>query len=173
MACSQTAFVHLALAGMAVLSLPPLGAASPLHSHTSQNQTSSNDKSSSPGGMTMEVLSPKDNQDISPYLSKLCIEVKQGWLSVMPVEVHPKKRGIVAVRFSLSRDGKFDTQFPLVVETSSGDKTLDKAAKAAVLSAAPFRKLPKSFSGTRVDLRFTFYYNLPVPSPTTAQMPPH
>ena len=123
--------------------------------------------------MTMEVLSPKDNQDLSPYLSKLCIEVKQGWLSVMPVEVHPKKRGIVAVRFSLSGDGKFDKQFPLVVEASSGDKTLDKAARAAVLSAAPFRKLPKAFSGTRLDLRFTFYYNLPLPSSTTAQMPPH
>jgi TonB family protein len=44
----------------------------------------------------------------------------------------------------------------------SGDRSLDGAAKAAIDISNPFQKLPAGFTGNDLQLRFGFYYNIPI-----------
>ena len=47
-----------------------------------------------------------------------------------------------------------------MIETSSGEKTLDDAAVAAIVASAPFEQFPENFKGPDVEFRAMFLYNV-------------
>jgi outer membrane biosynthesis protein TonB len=160
-------FAYLALGSLAVLSLPPLVTTRSPASPVGQDQKKelSGDKSAGSAGMTLEVLTPTPGVDFNEYLHRVYVDVKREWSAVLPSDVERGKKGITVIRFSISHDGKLSKEPPLVVATSSGDKFLDDAAVTAIRSSVPFRELPEAFTGPRLDLRLTFYYNSKPPAP--------
>jgi len=115
---------------------------------------------------SLEVLTPLGGVDFTSYTSHLCDSVKRNWYLRMPESVRLGEKGRVVVRFQIQKDGRLAPQTPLI-EVSSGRKRLDDAALKSVRDSAPFGKLPDSFSGPNIDLRLTFFYNMP--STSTSQ----
>jgi hypothetical protein len=50
----------------------------------------------------------------------------------------------------------------MVLETTSGDVALDKAAWYAITSEGQFPPLPKDYHGQQLELRVGFFYNEPI-----------
>lgn len=59
----------------------------------------------------------------------------------------------VTIYFRIARDGKISDAR---VERSSGNRTFDRAALSAVVSASPLRRLPPSYVGTYLGVQLTF-----------------
>ena len=59
----------------------------------------------------------------------------------------------VTIYFRIARDGKITDAR---VERSSGNRTFDRAALSAVVSASPLRRLPPSYVGTYLGVQLTF-----------------
>jgi hypothetical protein len=116
----QTLFAILALASLTVLSLTHLDATLSGIPPASQDHTKSDDKATGLGPATLQVLNPTGGVDLSDYLRKVYLEINQGWFSVMPAEVQLGKKGVVIVRFSISKDGNLNKDSPPTVEISSG-----------------------------------------------------
>jgi len=109
----------------------------------------------------VEILTPTGGVNFNGYLQGLFISVKQNWFAKMPEEARRGTKGRVVIRFQVKKDGSLVEGFQML-ESSSGSKDLDNAALSAIKSAAPFKRLPDEFTGPRIDLRFTFNYNLPI-----------
>jgi TonB family protein len=113
----------------------------------------------------LEILTPHEGVDFTAFSANLLRTVKRNWLALMPLEARDENtKGRVAVRFGIQKDGQL-SNVP-VVESSSGRKALDDAAVSAVKASAPFDRLPGSFKGPSIELRLTFFYNLPPSAPT-------
>ena len=59
----------------------------------------------------------------------------------------------IVLLFKIAKDGRL---LSLSVQKSSGSKSDDDAAIAAVKLTAPFRPLPPEYKGASVDINFTF-----------------
>ncbi len=116
---------------------------------------------------TVEILTPTEGVDFSVFLTHLIRMVKRNWYALMPESAHQGDRGRVILRLQVQKDGTLLGQTP-TFEVSSGKKSLDRAAVAAIRASAPFEHLPESFRGPNIELRLTFLYNLP---PASAQHP--
>jgi hypothetical protein len=46
--------------------------------------------------------------------------------------------------------------------SESGERSLDGSAKSAIDTSNPFQRLPSGFAGNELQLRFAFYYNMPI-----------
>lgn len=90
--------------------------------------------------------------DFGPYMKELQRRIKMNW---DPPKGNESKR--VVLLFSIARDGRL---LNVSVSKSSGLQTADKAALDAVKLTAPFRPLPPDFKGDKVDIQFTFDYNV-------------
>jgi outer membrane biosynthesis protein TonB len=49
-----------------------------------------------------------------------------------------------------------------VLLRGSGKEPLDRAAVSSIRASNPFPPLPSAFSGPYIELRFGYYYNLPI-----------
>ena len=118
----------------------------------------------------LELMTDSEGVDLTPFLRHLYISVRDKAMATMPKSVALGDQGVVTIRFQVQRDGALVTTLvtasPSIPKVwySSGKKTLDDHALAAIKSAAPFDHLPESLSARSVDLKLTFYYNLPLPS---------
>jgi TonB C terminal len=123
-------------------------------------------QSYSPG---IEILTPTPGIDFSPYVNHLFATVKKNWYARMPESAKLGESGRVVLRLKIQKDGTLLSPPPLyqtpTIETSSGKEVLDKAAVTAILDSGPFEHLPDSFHGPYIELRVTFLYNHPPPSP--------
>jgi TonB family protein len=90
--------------------------------------------------------------DFGAYMRELQRRIKRNW---DPPRGNESKR--VVVIFKIARDGRL---LDLRIKNSSGVTSADRAAKAAVELAAPFRTLPPEYRGSDVDIEFTFDYNV-------------
>lgn len=129
---------------------------------TSPALSQSTDSSSKLGEkdkQVIDLLSDTRGFDLKPYLRQLVGEVRTNWFRVIPESAQFKK-GRVAIRFRLMRDGHITN---LKVDTS-GDVTLDRPAYMAILGSNPLLPLPSEFACEFIELRFKFYYN---PDPGT------
>ena len=61
------------------------------------------------------------------------------------------------LKYEIKKDG---TLGDYDVIKSSGDKNVDKAAIKALKKSSPFEPLPEGFTGDKVDVQFTFDYNV-------------
>jgi TonB family protein len=109
----------------------------------------------------LEILTPHEGVDFTVFDSHLIEAVKGNWYTKMPQDAKKGDKGKVVVRFKVQRDGTFLDKMP-TVEVSSGKKPLDDAAVAAIRASTPFDHLPESFKGPYIELRLSFYYNIPM-----------
>jgi TonB family protein len=114
-------------------------------------------------GSGLQLLTPTEGVDFRPFLDHLFLTVKRNWFTKMPEEAKSGSKGKVTVRFRILKDGTLADQ-SLSVDVSSGMRTLDDGAVAAIRTSTPFEHLPEAFKGPNIELRFVFFYNLP-PSP--------
>lgn len=98
--------------------------------------------------------------DFGPYLAEMQRRIKKAWY---PPRGNESKR--VTVKFKLDSNG---TVSAVRLEKSSGVSVADDAATAAIEAASPFGPLPKG-APTKVDIRFTFDYNVFNGGQNTAQ----
>jgi TonB family protein len=99
--------------------------------------------------------------DFSNYFVCVYASVKQNWFAVMPESVRLGEKGVVVLQFRIMRDGTVPGAEPSLMHTS-GKEPLDRAAISSIRSSSPFPPLPSAFSGPYIELRFGYWYNLPV-----------
>jgi len=109
----------------------------------------------------MELLTPTEGVDFSNYLARVYASVKQNWFAVMPESVRLGDKGIVVLQFKIMRNGNVPTGEPVLLRYS-GKEPLDRAAVSSIRASNPFEPLPPAFSGPYIELRFAYYYNLPI-----------
>ena len=69
------------------------------------------------------------------------------------------RRGQVLIQFIIDRHGAVPK---LVIATSSGTESFDRAAVAGVSMSNPFPPLPPDFKGDQIRVQLAFRYNAPV-----------
>jgi TonB family protein len=110
---------------------------------------------------TLTILSPTGGADFSGYEDHLLSSIDRRWIHEMPESFYMGDMGIVQVRVQVRADGTFVHADP-IVEKSSGKGALDAAAVATVRSSAPSPHFPSGFDGATIDLKISFFYNIPV-----------
>ncbi|MGH9776358.1 MAG: TonB C-terminal domain-containing protein [Candidatus Acidiferrales bacterium] len=108
-----------------------------------------------------QILTPTEGVDFSSYLDRLVAVVKENWEAVIPESARMGERGKVVIQFRIMRDGSVPFPEPNLLRTS-GKEPLDRAAMSSIRASTPFEPLPPAFSGPFIELRFTFFYNLPI-----------
>jgi TonB C terminal len=114
-------------------------------------------------GAGIEMLTDTQGVDFNDYLRRVYITVKQNWFAVMPASVQLGDQGVVSLQFKIMRDGSVPDGDPQRV-FGSGKEPLDRAAISSIRASNPFPTLPQQFKGPYIELRFTYYYNLPIPT---------
>jgi len=110
-------------------------------------------------GVTM--LTPTEGVDFDSYLRRLVDSVRRNWYAIMPESALMGDKGIVVLTFHVNRDGSVSGVEP-VLERTSGKQPLDAAAMSSIRASSPFEPLPQQFKGPNIELRFIYFYNLPV-----------
>lgn len=116
-------------------------------------------------GCAITMLSDTEDVDFNSYLRDAYLSVKKRWFANMPPSVEKGQQATNTVEFRVLRDGtvpKDSIKMTLRAEKSDFDAT----SVEGIQEAAPFGRLPEKFSKPFIVLRFTFYYNLPVPKNT-------
>jgi len=114
-------------------------------------------------GGNIEMLTDTQGVDFNDYLRRVYITVKQNWFAVMPASVQLGDQGVVSLTFKIMRDGSVPDGDPQRV-FGSGKEPLDRAAMSSIRASNPFPTLPAQFKGPYIELRFTYYYNMPIPT---------
>ena len=112
-------------------------------------------------GAGIQMLTDTEGVDFNDYLRRVYITVKQNWFAVMPASVELGERGKVSLQFKIMRDGSVTSDDPHLV-FGSGKEPLDRAAVSSIRASNPFPQLPPQFKGPFIELRFTYFYNLPI-----------
>ncbi|MGA9571823.1 MAG: TonB family protein, partial [Candidatus Acidiferrales bacterium] len=112
-------------------------------------------------GNGVTILTPTEGVDFQSYINRLLAKLKQNWVAVMPESFYLGDKGIVAISFRINSDGSFPAE-RLSLDRTSGKEPLDTAAASAIRATSPFEPLPPAFKGPYMDLRITFYYNIPI-----------
>lgn len=87
-----------------------------------------------------------------PYMRELESRIKRNW---HPPKGDTSKR--VVLLFKIGRRGEL---LSAKVSKPSGSSANDQAAMSAVQMSAPFKALPPEFTGSSVEIEFTFDYNV-------------
>jgi TonB family protein len=112
--------------------------------------------------LTLELMSNPQGAALKSFMSDLYKSIKDKAEATIPNNVLRGEQGVVVIQVKIQKDGSLNGVTPEKI-LSSGKKTLDDHAIAAVRKAAPFDHLPDS-TPAPVELRVSFYYNLP-PTP--------
>ena len=118
--------------------------------------------SKSAAAIAVEMRTDTEGVDFTPYLQDVYLSVKRRWFANMPPSIERGQQGTNAVEFRIQRDGSVPKDSVKMV-TSSAKGDFDAASLHGIQDAIPFNHLPEKFSKPFILLRFTFYYNLPVP----------
>lgn len=97
-------------------------------------------------------INAKRDPNFGPYMAELQRRIKRNW---RPPRRNNSKR--VILLFTIAKDGRL---LNLKVYKPSGEPDTDRAAISAVQLSAPFKPLPSDFSGSSIDIQFTFDYNV-------------
>lgn len=109
------------------------------------------------------MLTPTQGVDFDAYLRRLVESVRRNWYAVMPESARMGEKGVVTIRFHVYRDGSVRLPDP-TLEGTSGREPLDAAAMSSIRTSSPFEPLPEQWKGEAIELRFGFFYNIPLPS---------
>jgi TonB family protein len=108
--------------------------------------------------------------DFSGYTQDLRATLSRKWIYLIPESFYMGDAGIVDIRVQVRADGTFVDADPKV-ERSSGKDALDAAAVAAIRASLPFPHFPNGFKCATIDLRISFFYNVPVRKPDPISVP--
>jgi len=134
-----------------------------IHSRTQQRLMVAQ-QSSRPHAVGLEVLSSTGAVEFNPYLQALYASVRRIFLANIPESAAGGKKGVVVVRFQIQKDGALPDKSATIVARSE-NKDMNEAALNAIRRAAPFGRLPEGYTGTNLDLQFSFYFNSGPPGP--------
>jgi TonB family protein len=126
------------------------------------------DHAPSPPPNGMQILTPTEGVNFSPYMNLLHVQVMKNWSSSLPDEYWRGTKGHAIIRFDISRDG---TIVNISVESTTGNDSLDQAAVNAIRNSSPLTPLPTAFKGSHITVRSAFYYNQQ-PSQPQPPLPP-
>jgi outer membrane biosynthesis protein TonB len=113
-------------------------------------------------GCAITMLSDTEGVDFNSYLRDAYLSVKKRWFANMPPSVEKGQQGTNTVEFRVLQDGTVPKD-SLKMTVWSEKSDFDAASVEGIQEGAPFGHLPEKFSKPFIVLRFTFYYNLPVP----------
>ncbi len=113
-------------------------------------------------GCTIQLLTNPEGADFNNYLHEVYLSVKKHWFANLPPSVERGDQGIDSVEFRILQDGSVPKEYVKLI-MSSHKTALDEASLQSIREAAPFSHLPEKFSQPFITLRFTSYYNLPIP----------
>ena len=107
--------------------------------------------------------------DLGPWANRVVAIVRSNW--IIPVAAELGVKGVVGVSFKVEKStGRIvDIQ---IIRTSE-IPSFDHAAANALKSSSPLPPLPPDFPRPLLPGVFRFYYNMPVPQPSTPQTPTH
>lgn len=108
------------------------------------------------------MLTDTEGIDFNDYLHRVYLIVQRNWYAVMPASVSLGDQGVVSLQFKITKDGVVPDGDPAQI-FSSGKEPLDRAAFSSIRASNPFPPLPPGFKADHIELRFTYYYNLPPP----------
>jgi TonB family protein len=113
-------------------------------------------------GCGIELKTDPEGIDFNLYMRGTYLSVKKRWFTIMPPSLEKGQQGTNAVELHVLKDGSVPKDsIKMVVSSEKSD--FDAASLQAIQEAAPFSHLPEKFSKPFIVLRFTFYYNLPMP----------
>jgi outer membrane biosynthesis protein TonB len=113
-----------------------------------------------------EVLSDTEGVDFGPYLAKILRQIKAAWYPLIPEEAQPplNKQGETQLRITILPDGRIHAQDAghpgMVLEYSTHDDALNRAAWGSITGVGQFPPLPKEFHGPELVLRIHYLYNI-------------
>lgn len=115
------------------------------------------------GAGGVQILTPTQGVDFSYWLRAWYYDTERTWDPLIPDEVNApiNKAGQVMIRFRVGRDGRV-LDGSMVLEGSSGDSALDRAAWGAI-TGSTYPPLPSAFHGPYIELRALFLYNMQPP----------
>jgi TonB family protein len=114
-------------------------------------------------GMSVTILTHTGRVDFNAYVLQFAKTVKHNWITSWPESAKAGEAAIVVARVQINKDGTLLDE-SLRMERSSGRDSFDNAAIGALRASAPFPSLPSGFEGSNIDLRITFFYNVPMKS---------
>jgi TonB family protein len=110
----------------------------------------------------MQLLSDPQGVDFKPYLLQVLTKVRRNWMAIVPDSARMGRRGLVLIQFSIDRSGGVPK---LVIASTSGITSFDRAAVAGISASNPFPPLPAGYKGDQIRLQMAFSYNLPPAKP--------
>ena len=110
----------------------------------------------------MQLLSDPLGVDFKPYLLQVLTKVRRNWMAIVPDSARMGRRGLVLIQFSIDRSGGIPK---LVIASTSGITSFDRAAVAGISASNPFPPLPAAYKGDQIRLQMSFSYNLPPAKP--------
>ena len=112
------------------------------------------------GSGGIQILSDTQGVDFSSWLQRWHWETMRTWDPLIPDEVNAPimKQGQPQIRFKVQPNGRI-MDGSMVLEGSSGDTALDRAAWGALVGSN-YPPLPHDFHGPYLELRALFMYNI-------------
>jgi len=101
---------------------------------------------------TPETVDALADTTMRPYMDELKTRIHAAW---HPPRGNDTKR--VVLRFRMKHEGTLDGVW---IQDSSGESVTDSAAISAIEQTFPFRPLPDTIPDEKIDIEFTFDYNV-------------
>lgn len=105
-----------------------------------------------------EILSDTQGVNFNPYLQRILREIYDQWIPLIPEEARPplRKSGITMIRFTILPDGTIGN---MVLDGSTHDDALNRAAWGSIIGVGQFPPLPSQFHGPNLELRIHYLVN--------------
>jgi hypothetical protein len=116
-------------------------------------------------GTGVDILSDTMGVNFDPYLKKIMRQIYNTWIPLIPEEARPplNKQGVTQLRITIMPDGKLHvndgTNSGLVLEGSTHDDALNRAAWGSITGVGQFPPLPSEFHGPELVLRIHYLVN--------------
>lgn len=105
----------------------------------------------------VEVPGNTMSTDLDTYFASVVADIRKRWLNLLPrTSDTPKKEREVIIELRISRKGRAKD---VGIASSSGDDSLDRAARDSIVNESPFQPMPAGFKGNEVTVRMHFLYN--------------
>jgi len=109
-------------------------------------------------GTGVDILSDTMGVNFDPYLKKIMRQIYNTWIPLIPEEARPplNKQGVTQIRFKILPDGRIGG---MVLEGSTHDDALNRAAWGSITGVGQFPPLPNEFHGPNLELRIHYLVN--------------
>ena len=115
-------------------------------------------------GTGVEIISDTRGVDFTDYIKRILRMIKAGWLPLIPEECYPplSKEGTTLIHFTIAKNGQLTD--PMILEDSTHDRAIDKAAWGAINGVGQYPPLPAAYTGQTLELRIQFIISRNAPA---------